>query len=469
MLELFHPAIHPIDGGRSRRSFLQAGALALGGLTLPDLLKAKEDAQSTGGYLKDKSVVFVFMHGGPPQTETFDPKMNAPSGIRSAIGEIPTTLPGITFGSALPKLAKRAHQMAVVRSFQTGDQIHDIKPIVGKESLQANLGSLYARVAGTHRPATGVPTNVALFPRAVDSEAMPSVRLFGDFDASGTLGQAYAPLVAGSDGGVQADMQLAIAQERLHDRRQLLGRLNQLRRQFEDPRRTQGLDPFQAQAFDTILGGAAQAFDLNQESPKTIARYDTRGLVPLGSIDHRWNNHPRYRDHVQTLGHLMLMARRLCEAGVGFVTVTTNFVWDMHADANNATVEEGMYYCATPFDHAIAAFLDDVKERGLSEKILLVCCGEMGRTPRINKNGGRDHWGDLAPLMIAGGGLKMGQVIGQSNRDASEPSSTPITQQDLIATIMHTLLDTGEVRTQPGVPRDVISAVTGGSPISELV
>jgi hypothetical protein len=469
MLNLVNQSARGPKGAYSRRSFLQAGALALGGLTLPDLLAAKERAMTEGGYLKDKSVVFVFMHGGPPQTETFDPKMTAPSGIRSAIGEIKTSIPGITFGSAFPKLAQRAHKMAVVRSFHTGDQIHDIKPIVGKETLQANLGSLYSRVAGTNRPHTGIPTNVALFPKAVDPDALSAVRLFGDFDSSGQLGNAYAPFVAGSGGAVQQDMQLEIAQQRLHDRRQLLGNLDQLRRQFEYSSGAQGLNQFQQQAFETILGGAAKAFDLTQESPKTIARYDTRGLVPLASIDQKWNNHERYRDHVQTLGHLMLMARRLCEAGSGFVTVTTNFVWDMHADLNNATVEEGMYYCATPFDHAIAAFLDDVEERGLSEKILLVCCGEMGRTPRINKNGGRDHWGDLAPLMIAGGGLKMGQVIGSSNKDASEPSSTPISQRDLIATIMHTLLDTGKVRTQSGIPRDVLNAVTGGNPIEALI
>ncbi len=455
--------------GFSRRSFLHAGSLALGGLTLPQLLRAQAASGSAGGFLKDKSVVFVFMHGGPPQTETFDPKMDAPSGIRSAIGEIKTTIPGITFGSAFPKLAQRAQQMAIIRSFQSGDQVHDIKPIVGKESLQANLGSLYARVAGTNRPKTGIPSNVALFPQAVDPDAMPAVDLFGHFDASGNLGRAYAPFVAGTGGPLQKDMELELPQERLHDRRELLGGLDQLRRQLDHNAAAQGLNRFQEQAFDTILGGAAAAFDLNQESPKTIARYDTRGLVPVSSIDTRWNNHLRYRDHVQTLGHLMLMARRLCEAGVGFVTVTTNFVWDMHADLNNATVEEGMYYCGKPFDHAIAAFLDDVAERGLSEKILLVCCGEMGRTPKINAKGGRDHWGDLAPLMIAGGGLKMGQVIGQSNRDASEPSSTPITRQDLIATIMHQLLDTGAVRTLPGIPRAVLNAVTGGHPIPELI
>ena len=141
-------------------------------------------------------------------------------------------------------------------------------------------------------------------------------------------------------------------------------------------------------------------------------------LVAASSIRKVWNNHNNYRDHAHSLGKLMLLARRLCERGCGFVTVTTNFVWDMHADQNNATMTEGMGYVGAPFDHAISAFIQDVHERGLQEKILLVCCGEMGRTPKINAKGGRDHWGRLAPLMLSGGGLNMGQVIGQSTRDA---------------------------------------------------
>jgi uncharacterized protein (DUF1501 family) len=172
---------------------------------------------------------------------------------------------------------------------------------------------------------------------------------------------------------------------------------------------------------------------------------------------------------VKSLGKLLLMARRLCERGAGFVTVTTNFVWDMHADKNNATMTEGMGYVGVPFDHAVSAFIEDLEARGLSEKIMLVCCGEMGRTPKINARGGRDHWGGLAPLMIYGGGLKMGQVIGQSSRDASEPSSHPYTIKNLIGTIMHTLLDTGEVRVTDGLPRQLVSAVTGYEPISELI
>src|SRR5207249_4572831 len=139
------------------------------------------------------------------------------------------------------------------------------------------------------------------------------------------------------------------------------------------------------------------------------------------------------------------LARRLCERSCGFVPVTTSFVWDMHADVNNATMVEGMGYMGRPLDHALSAFIEDVEARGLSEKILLVVCGEMGRTPRINKKGGRDHWGNLGPLLLYGGGLKMGQVIGQSTRDAGSPNTEPVRIRHLVATVLHTLLDVGQV------------------------
>src|SRR5262245_55653697 len=146
-----------------RRAFLEIGALGLGGL-----LASRAGAVRESGYLSGKSVIFLHLHGGPSQVETFDPKMSAPEGIRSATGEVKTRLPGVTFGGSFPKLAALADRVTVVRSFVTGDGNHDIKPVVGRDTFGANLGSVYARVAGNNRPGTGFPTNVALFPRAVD-------------------------------------------------------------------------------------------------------------------------------------------------------------------------------------------------------------------------------------------------------------------------------------------------------------
>jgi hypothetical protein len=454
------------SGSLGRRDFLRIGGF--GGLTLADMLAWKAKAVEAGLPVKDKSVVFLFMHGGPPQTETFDPKMDAPEGVRSAIGEVKTNIPGVTFGSTLKRLAGLADRMAVVRSFVTGNGNHDIKPIVGKDSMGANIGSLYSRIAGANRVESGMPTNVALFPRAVVDGAQERVKQFGDFIATGPLGQVYAPFVPGGGGQLQRDMTLSVPQGRLDDRRSLLSNVDALRRGLDASGVIEGLSGFQQQAFDTILGGAADAFDLSSEDPRTVERYDTAPLIPYSSIRRVWNNHKNYRDHVNSLGKLMLMARRLVERGCGFVTVTTNFVWDFHADKNNATVREGMHYVGLPFDHAVSAFIEDIHARGLSDKVLLVCCGEMGRNPKINTKGGRDHWGQLAPLMLSGGGLKMGQVIGESTRDGGEPNSDAVTPGNLLGTIMHTLLDVGQVRLMESLPREVKALIADSEPIRNL-
>lgn len=442
--------------GRSgRREFLRVGGLALGGLTLPHWLAA----QSTSNALvRDRSVIFLFLHGGPSQTETFDPKMEAPAGVRSATGELATRTPGVTFGGTFPKLAALSDKFTIVRSFTTGDGNHDIKPIVGKDTGGANLGSIYARIAGANHPSTGMPRNCALFPRSVDPETQPATMNFGKFEATGSLGSAYAPFVPGDGGELQGAMKLSLPRERLDDRRSLLAGLDRIQRDVE-ARLLEGADRFQTQAFETIVGGVASAFDLSQEDAALVAQYDTAPLVRPDQISKKWNNYNNYVDNAKTLGRLLLLARRLCERGCGFVTVTTNFVWDMHSDVNNAGVEEGMQYMGAPLDHALAAFIQDVEARGLSDKILLVACGEMGRTPKINAKGGRDHWGGLAPLFLYGGGLPRGQIIGHSNRDASAPSSEPIRPANLVATVMHSLIDLGELRVTGGIPADVLRVV----------
>lgn len=440
------------DGSRQgRRDFLRVGTLGLGGLALPGLFPALAGAASDRP-VTDKSVIFLFLHGGPSQVETFDPKMSAPEGIRSATGEVKTALPGVTFGASFPRLAKLADRVCVVRSFVTGDGNHDIKPVVGKDTFGANLGSAYAHVAGANHPSTGMPSNAALFPRAVDPKAQPGTTSFGKFDAAGPFPASTTPFVPGAGGGLQRDMELRLPRERLDDRRALL-------RGFDGLKATLDGGAFEAnreKAFQVILRGVGEAFDLSRESPKTVGRYDTAPLVRPENIDKKWRNYNNYVDNARSLGKLLLLARRLCERGCGFVTVTTNFVWDMHADVNNAPVAEGMSYMGPPLDHALSAFLEDVEARGLSEKILLVCCGEMGRTPRRNKGGGRDHWGNLAPLLLAGGGLRMGQVVGRSARDAGEPATEPVRIKHLIGTVLHTLLDVGKVRVQRGMAREVL-------------
>lgn len=460
---------HFRQAGRwQRRQFLRAGALGLGGLTLADRF-AVQAAAGALSPLKDKSVIFLFMHGGPSQFETFDPKMEASSSIRSTTGEIKTTLPGITFGSHFPRLAQLAHKFSLVRSFVTGDGNHDIKPVLGADTLRANMGSLYSSIAGSSRAGTAMPTNVALFPRSVEAGAQAAVTEFGNFESTGELSRAFAPFVPGAGADLQQDMRLNLPEGRFHNRRALLGVLDQWKHWADGSEEVRGFDASQHQAFEALHRGVFDAFDLSREDQRVVSRYDTAPLLPRDRINAKWNNRDHYATNALTLGKQLLLARRLCERGAGFVTVTTSFVWDMHADVNNAPLTTGMDYVGTPFDHAVSAFIEDVEARGLRDSILLVCCGEMGRTPAINKDGGRDHWGNLAPLLLYGGGLKMGQVIGQSSRDGGEPASQPVTMQDLIATIMHTLMDIGQVRLMSGIPPRVIDAVTRGEPIRGLV
>jgi hypothetical protein len=456
--------------GYSRREFLRIGALGLGGLTLPHLLGAGALAAGNKPITRGKSVIFLHMFGGPSQFETFDPKMSAPDSIRSVTGEIATALPGVTFGSLFPQLAKRAKQLAVLRSYVPGREIsnHVLYPIVHpRETLGACLGSLYSHTAGMTNPGNGLPTNASLFPQSVNASCKPIESGFGSFLATGPLSSAFAPFVPGAGGTFQQDMRLNMDRDCLDDRRRLLAQFDGIKSTLDKSGAMEGMDHIRSQAFDVILRGAADAFDLSRESDKTIAAYDTAGLAPPIKKQFSSSN---YLDHGKTVGKLLLLARRLCENGCGFVMVNSGFVWDMHgAPEAHAGVEEGMGYVAPPFDHAVSAFLDDVEARGLSDKILLVMCGEMGRTPQLGKNGGRDHWGNLGPLVLAGGGLPMGQVIGRSTANGGEPADNPVTMRNLIGTIMHTLFDVSELRLRPDATSAGVKVITESEPIKALL
>ena len=226
-----------------------------------------------------------------------------------------------------------------------------------------------------------------------------------------------------------------------------------------------GTTRFQQQAFDVLLGGVSDAFDVSKEDPRTVARYDTGHIrfstQTAASAKYIANSQPI------ALGKQMLLARRLIEAGCGYVTVTSNN-WDWHGPKHSVPVMLPVQ--GTAVDHAVSAFLDDLQDRGLSEKVLLIITGEFGRTPRINNRAGRDHWGNLCTLALAGGGLPMGQVIGQSDRLASRPAADPVSLQNLLATVMETLFDRSLIRiSQQRVPTNIANAVLAGDPIRQLV
>lgn len=453
--------------GRSRREFLHIGSLAMGGLALPQLLRASEPARSL---VKDKAVVLLFLQGGPSQIELFDPKMSAPVEIRSITGEVQTTLPGVTFGGTFPKLAQRADRLAIVRSFASGNADHQNYMTVagGDNPTRAPMGSLYARIAGPNSPQGGMPNNIIIPAEAVQ----PGLRLQNNFEtdslrklvsASQNLGASYAFFDPSGGGELRQNLELRLPRERLADRRALLEQIDTFRRQADRTGVFENADAYDRQAYDLLLRGVSQAFDLSREDPRVIGRYDTSGLFDLAHVT-QWGD---MRRSSNLLGKQMLLARRLVEHGCGFVTVM-DAGWDMHSNGNSPRNLFGMHWLGNQVDHAVSAFLDDVEARGLSDKILLIVTGEMGRTPRIGNTGGRDHWGNLTPLLLAGGGLRMGQVIGQSDRQAGTPASERYTPRHLLGTVMETMFDVGQVRLQSDLPRDVVNSTTAGAVIREL-
>jgi len=453
----------------SRREFLRVGSLALGGLSLPGLLAWRARAADSGRLTTDKSVVFLFLQGGPSQLETFDPKMTAPDTVRSIFGEVQTALPGITFGATFPKLAALADRIAVVRSFASNNGDHqNYVSVAGGNPLKAPLGSLYARVAGPNDPRTGVPTNTIITPEAV----APDLKLPQNFEtqslqkliaASSNLGANYAFFDPSGGGQLRQNLELKLPRDRFDERRELLRQLDTFRRQVEETHALDDVSAYEQRAYEVIIRGIAQAFDLSREHPGTVEKYDTSKLFNLAEVN-KWGD---MRRSSNLLGKQMLLARRLVEAGCGFVTVM-DAGWDMHSNNNSPKGLGGMKWLGPQVDHAVAAFLEDVKQRGLSDKILLVVTGEMGRTPKINNNGGRDHWGNLTPLLLAGGGLKMGQVIGHSDKQAGAPATEKYTPANLLATVMQAVLDVGQVRVARDVPSNVIDAVSAGKPIAPL-
>jgi hypothetical protein len=458
--------------GYCRRDFLRIGSLGLfGGLTLPNLLAAR--AQAAPGYgsgrpVTGKSVVLLFLQGGPSHIEFFDPKMSAPAEVRSCTGEVQTSLPGITFGGTFPKLAQLANRFTVIRNYGSRNNDHSYLAVTsGRNPLKAAMSALYTRIAGPINPQNGMPTNVLVLPEAVQ----PGLKLANNFETSalptltspGDLGPTCGAFDPAAGGEFKRLMQLQMEPAHLDDRRQLLGQLDALRRRLDASGTLNSFDRFQQQAFDLVVRGVVEAFDLSRENPKTIERYDTSKLFRLEDVT-RWHDMKRATNQ---LGKQMLLARRLCEAGVGFVTVS-DCGWDMHANSNSPKNMEGIKPLGGQVDHAVAAFLEDVRERGLSDKILLVVTGEMGRTPRRNKDGGRDHYGNLTPLLLAGGGLKMGQVLGESDKTAANPVADPQTPANLLATIMRTMLDVQEIRTMTNLGKTA-DIVTSGEPIPGLL
>ena len=434
MLNLFTNRSYRDCEGTTRREFLKVGTLGAGALTLPSLLAARAAAKLAGQTVKDTSVVWIWLGGGPTHVETFDPKMTAPAEYRSVTGEASTNIPGVSIGGTFPKIASIADKMAFVRSFAHSNSGHgggthfvmtgyDNRNIDnGGLPTRPSMGAILSRVRGANHYQTGMPTYVRMGGIGTDGAAF--------------LGPAYAPF--DPSGNARRNMNLSVDEQRLGDRRSLLDSLDNMNRAADRSGLMSGLDKFEEQAFSLVLGKATQAFDLKGEDSKTVDMYG------------------------KGLGESLLRARRLCEAGCGFVTVSYGG-WDMHGN-----IKRSMEGRSPDLDRAVSAFVQDLHNRSLQENILLVVTGEFGRTPKVNKGAGRDHWAPLSTLALAGGGLRMGQVIGESAPKLDVPKTTPIRPQDLMATVFHVLGVDPRTQfvNQDGRP---IYMLEEGKPIAELV
>jgi hypothetical protein len=456
----------------TRRGMLKAGWAGMAGLSLPDLLRGRARASEAGRPVRgSKSVILLWMAGGPSQIDTWDPKPDRPLQNRGPFGVIPTRLPGVFFCEHLPKQAAMLDKFTILRSvdcrysnhepnkvFQTANR--DAEPRINPAAERyPAIGSIVAKMHGPNHPT--MPPYVAFM------KSRSHVAFAGD------LGKKYDPFIAnpaarlpvystvGVDSGETSGadffaLPAGLSAERLHSRRSLLQDLDQLRGALDRSRAVEGLDQFEQQAFEMLVGRRARdAFDLSLEPESVRARYGK----------HLWCQQA-------------LLARRLVEAGVAFVTIDLSYhpasgTWDNHGDniPPYGGISKGLKPLLPLFDGLITTLVGDLEERGLLDDVLVLAMGEFGRTPMMGTQGstdGRNHWAVVMSMAMAGGGFRHGQVIGASEPDGGYIKERPVTPADLAATIYHHM----------GIPLDStyldpvgrpLPIVADGRPIAELV
>jgi hypothetical protein len=396
--------------GVARRSFLKSGFLGLVGLSLADVLRLKAaGVEASRG--DSKSVIFVELAGGPTQFETYDPKPNAPLEYRGEFGVCSTSVPGVIFSELMVRQAAVMDRLSIVRSVHHQSNSHDPSshlsqtgyykrgPKGGRSAADTMpcFGSVIARVRGSN--AAGLPAYVAVPNMMRNGQASYLGKSYNPFE---TVNDPSKPdfkvqnlsLVGGLTGG------------RLDDRRGLLSSLNRQRRLLDLEGSAVALDRFTEQAFDLVTGPQAQAaFDLPSEPDSLRDSYGRNGT-----------------------GQSLLLARRLVEAGVTCVTVRVTG-WDDHSKLAKGLKQRGPAY-----DQGIASLVTDLYDRGMNDQVLVVAMGEFGRTPRYNGNAGRDHWGSVMSVLLAGGGLKSG-IVGASNSRGEVPAAAPYRPENVLAMI----------------------------------
>ena len=416
MLTIVGPSYRFCDG-ISRRSFMKVGGLSLGGLSLPQLLRAEANS---GRRSSSKAVIMVFLPGGPSHLDLFDPKPTAPISIRGEFQPIATNVPGIEFSELLPRLAQSADKLSVIRSIVGGvDEHASHMCFTGHNQLGPqpsgkwpNLGAVISKLQGSVTPA--IPPFVGLAARMIHEP-------YND-PGPGFVGREHSAFSPEGEG--MADLTLQdITLDRLTERRRLLASFDKLQREVDARRRFSGIDEFTEQAFGVMTSRRlCDALDLSQEDPRVLSRYGRGdpGLVP------GFNAAPRLTEQ-------LVIARRLVEAGARCVTLAFG-AWDWHE--NNFV---GLRQQTPLFDQGLSALIEDLYERGLDQDVTVVAWGEFGRSPRINATAGRDHWPLVSSAVLAGGGMRVGQVIGSTNRNGETAKDRPVHFREVIATVYHNL------------------------------
>jgi hypothetical protein len=430
----------------SRRNFLRIGALGLGGLALPQLLQAEQQAAIRRSH---KAVIMIFLPGGPAHQDIFDMKMDAPAEIRGEFRPIRTSVAGLQICEHLPKLARLMDRVALVRSIVGATGGHDAVQCLTGRGLRnmppggwPSLGSVVSKLQG---PANkSVPPFVGLSPKMGH---MP----WADAGTPGFLGVAHAPFKP--DGAGKDDMVLnGVTLDRLADRRALLSSFDRFRRDVDSSGLMEGLDSFNEQAFGLLTSSQLlAALDIEREDPKVRESYGK------GDPKNRDDGGPKLMEH-------FLVARRLVEAGARCVTLAFGR-WDHHGKNFDALRQD-----LPLLDQGLSALIQDLYNRGLEKDVSVVVWGEFGRSPVINKDGGRDHWPAVSCGLLFGGGMRAGQVIGSTDRLGGEARDRPVQFGEVFATLYHNLgidVNKATVTDLSGRPQFLVDR--GLQPMRELI
>jgi len=432
--------------GMTRRDMLRIGGMALGGLTLPQLLQLEAAA---GTRQSPKSLIMIYLCGGPPHQDMYDIKQDAPQEIRGPIEAIQTNVPGIEIGEHLPQLAGIMDKLVPIRSMVGArDSHYSYQCMTGHHSRNEPAGGwphIGAATSFYQGPVhSGIPPFVSL---CYTTKHRPY-----NEPGPGFLGLGHSSFRP--TGPSHDDMVLrGITTEQLADRRSLLTEFDNFRRRWDSTGKMAGIDVFTERAMGILTSSQMfDALDITKEDEATRARYGSADLSkPKG-------------DAAPQAPQNLLVARRLVEAGARVVTVNYSF-WDWHGNNFKLAQQE-----LPVFEKAVAALVEDLHERGLDKDVTVVAWGEFGRTPKINKNAGRDHWPRVSCALLAGGGMRTGQVLGATDRLGGEAADRPVSFQEVFATLYHNLgVDLNAVRLFDFRGRPQYLVDPGVRPIAELV